>query len=244
MRIFNKDKIALQVLNKKILEMKSKLLPKNWIEILERKSIQRDRDLALLHTCIYQLNNQPTVPFNLLEIQKCLLSIGCMKIVDDETFLKRLTNDLKLYLEKAIADPSQHVEPTLLTSCIKSIGILSLRDESTLNILCEFLIARIARTNYASSAVELCKSCANCNFVPKNFDKLTISIKKNNFNSLFKTDPVLFLNYVWSLCVLKQVDLDLIKIVFQDQFLADIERKSELIFFESFHQVTLIERNI
>ena len=219
MKLFTNERNLMNILDEKILESSEKLTDKNWIELLNKKSILRQRNIKIIEACAYNLMNRKAA-MDIDDIQTCFLSSSLLSY-NDEQFFKYLLEKFGRMLSAESADAEWlKKNKASFDSIINSIGMLKLRDAAVLNNICSYLANK---SNNAPSQLLLSFviTCGNLNFMPKLFEKVfaKLSYKDLRINdSDTVKDKIKTLNFVWSLCILNQVNNDLIGIVMDQTF--------------------------
>lgn len=203
MKLFSQEPILIKKLDNKLLQIADGLGVADWVDVLNTKSIFRQRNLSVLESCAYNLiKKKDEKLLNIDSIQKCLLSCGILHFHDSQFYkflLESLTNELnknesnKNWLEE---------NEKSLSSIISSLGIIQLRDEALLDTLC-----RVFKNNMDKKKliINFAISCASLNYEPVKpvFKSLIANIDVNDFDlSKDRKEKINFLTYVWSLCAL------------------------------------------
>jgi hypothetical protein len=219
LKIFSQESRVIKRLDDMLLKLGDNLNALEWIDILNTKSILRQRNIGVFEACTMHLMRQNS-EIQIDSIQKCLLSCGILNY-NESQFFSFLIENLKRELKKNDGD-QQWVKGNLKTleSIINSIGMLRLKDEKLLNMLCTYLNKH---DQYTSLIINFIISCANVCYEPNNKENLKSLIKKvslSNFNLANSKEKFLFLNYVWSMCALnfQSIDSDFISTVLNEKF--------------------------
>lgn len=209
MKLFSHNSDIIRSLDEKVIRQSDKLTTKNWLDLLNTKSILRLRDVNILQACTYQVTNSPdssaAAAISLEDIQRSLLSCGVLNFFDNQ-FHKFLLDSLNKLIQGGVggnklaktAENEAH-----LTSIINSMGILMLRQSSLLKNLCKHLHDNYLKSN--KILVSYVTSCGFLNFKPKvaEFAKIVQAIDSSNIDQCQSNkEKLAFLNYVWSTCVL------------------------------------------
>ncbi|CAF0749806.1 unnamed protein product [Brachionus calyciflorus] len=223
MKIFNQEPLTSKKLDKKLLNLADKLKSYDWVDILNNKSIYRQRDMAILELCSYNLIK--TKQLDLDSIQKCLLSCGVLNF-HNEQFYKYLLECLSDELKKNPTKEWLVKNEKNLLSILASIGMLQLRDEKLLGIITEILEKN---SDFSKLTINFITSCGGLNYkIPKDkLKNLTSKINVSNFDLNDRKVKVNLLNYVWSLCSLDIPDVNLINEVLSEKYWMDLLNQEE-----------------
>lgn len=216
-KLFQSDKYLIKSLENKLLLNSDKLTADNWIDLLNTNSIIKNRSIKVIEACVYNISNQE---ISLSSIQQCLLSCGILNY-RDEQFFNMLVSRFKALLIDTTKDSSWVDENKKdIFSVISSIGMLGLRDKSCLNTLCDFFEKNCIDNRVLINFVI---TCGSLNYDPHSIEKVISKIKVSDFNVNMGTrEKIFLLNYVWSLCMLKQPSAEFIKEVLQKSFWEDL----------------------
>jgi hypothetical protein len=200
MKLFAADELAIKKLDHKIMQSKEKLTGQDWIDLLNTKSILRQRNLTLIETCAFSLINN-NVSLELDSIQKVLLSCGILNY-NDEQFYLYLIKNLANVLDKSKSDRDWLVKNEAnMLSIINSIGMLQIREKSILDNIGVLL------QNSTSSKL-ITSYIITCGFVcleptdKKAFESLIAKVNLDSFSLTSLKGKLLLLNFVSSLCIL------------------------------------------
>ena len=204
MKLFSRNVEFVSNLDQKILRLSEQLNVKNWIDLLITKSILRQRDVNILEAAAHQLIalDKEQNKLTLDNVQQALLSCGILSFMD-EKFEKHLIGCLSNALKKPDLLKKKSETETLLGSIINSIGMLQIRDTRTLNTLAKYLMDNFGQSQKLLTSFVI--TCGHLNYNP-NTAEFKQMIKKLNTTThpmTEKKDKIMFLNYVWSTCLLK-----------------------------------------
>ena len=202
MKLFSHNPDIIRSLDERVIRQSDQLTTKNWLDLLNTKSILRLRDVNILQACTYQVTNSPDATgVSLEDIQRSLLSCGVLNYFDGQ-FHKFLLDSLnKLITGNKLAKTAENENN--LNSIINSMGILMLRQSSLLINLCKHLADNYLKSN--KILMSYVTSCGFLNFKPKvaEFAKIVQAIDSSNIDQYQSNkEKLTFLNYVWSTCVL------------------------------------------
>lgn len=100
MKFFTNEPSIIKKLDNKLLQLSNKLTSLDWVDLLNSKSIYRQRNVSILESCAYNLiKKKDDKALNVESIQKCLLSCGILNYNDDQ-FYKFLLDSLNEELKK------------------------------------------------------------------------------------------------------------------------------------------------
>ena len=206
-------------LDEKILKLQNNLTSTDWIDLINTKSILRHRNQNLLESCVYNLTKlDDENALTIGAIQSLFLSCGVLKVYNVQ-FLKFLLNKFLKILKtnESNVDWVKENEKNL-NLIINSIGILRLKDSETLDALCALLNKNPSFGH--KSTINFVKSAASLNYKPPgdDFIQLLEKINVNSFNLTEIKEQVLFLDFVWSLCVLRVQNPKLVATVLSVKF--------------------------
>lgn len=199
MRIFSQEINTSKNLDNKLLKIAEGLKSADWVDILNNKSILRQRNITILELCSYNLIKLKELKID--SIQKCLLSCGILNYYDRQ-FFNFLLESLYDEISKNESKDWIKTNEKNLLSILSSIGMLQLNDEKVLNQLLDTLEKHSDMTKLIINYVI---SCGGLNFRPSNSEKfksLISNIDVKNFDLTNRKEKINFLNYVWSLCSL------------------------------------------
>ncbi len=222
--IFYTDDYVLKSLGDKILQISDTLTIENWLELLNTCSIIKYRNLKIIEACAYNITGK-NIDIN--AIYKILLSCGILQYKYDSQFLKFIVQRLNELLDESKSNPtwlkSNKVE---FFSIISSIGMLQLRDKTCLNKLSELLNSNCDDPRVL---INFIITCGSLKYDPQGFEKLIAKIKLTDFNKeMDNRERMFLLNYVWSLCVLKQANKQFISAVLNQNFWKDLIEDSKI----------------
>ena len=218
LKLFSTDFQTISKIDRRIFQLTDSLTKSNQIDLLNTKSITRQRNSKIIESCIYNLSKNENLELTMVDIQKCLLSCGILN-VHDETFYKFLITKLKDNLKNIKTKTDFDSNETELNSIITSIGMSLLLEQDLINLIAHTLIKFNASPKLL---INLVISCAFVNFAPKNLSEILAQIKPNDFKMADKRDNIIFLNYVWSRCVLDVPDNDLIAKILDEKFSSNL----------------------
>lgn len=221
-KMFPLDDVVIKQLDYKILQSKEKLNNKDWIDLLNTKSILRHRNITVIETCAYSLiNNKASL--DLESIQKIFLSCGVLNYIDEQ-FLKYLSENLLNVLEKNKSNANWlHENESNLLSIICSIGMLQIRDKKLIDAICKLLAEQKSVSN--KLVMNLVVSCGFLRYQPsdkKSFDSLTSQVKLENLSTASQKDKLLYLNYVWSSCILDNTTNEILGLILDENFWSEL----------------------
>jgi hypothetical protein len=228
--IFQTDKFFTEQLNDKILEMSDKLGPKEWLTLMNAKSILRQRNQLILEACTYNLNKS-LEHFKLEDIKTCFLSFGILSYYDS-LLVKRLMKDLTSFIEDPKNIAMNESRFNTLNAIVLSLGMLRLRDPNLIEKLSEFLNKQLISIsdkenldgydamNVHQLIINFIISCAHLNLAPETevFDKLIKHLNLRHFNVDKVKSKSQLISLTWSLCVLDKVKPEFVKYVLSEEF--------------------------
>ena len=213
-KLFQNDQQILKSLEDQVLKMSENFTTDNWIDLLNTSSIIKRRNISIIETCAYNINGQN---ISLASIQKCLLSCGVLNYRDDQ-FMKFLVKRVHKFLDEHESNSKWVNENKVnLFSIISSIGMMNLRDKDCLNSFCNILASNCQDSRLI---INLIITCGSLNYNPHSSDKLVDKINLSDFNlqKMDRREKMFLLNYVWSLCMLKQPKSEFIDAVLKKDF--------------------------
>lgn len=219
MKLFSRNAEFVSSLDQKILRLSEQLSVTNWIDLLITKSILRQRDVSILEAAAHQLIalDKEQNKLSLENVQQALLSCGILSFMD-EKFESHLIGCLNNALKRPdlLKKKAKEVE-TLLGSIINSIGILQIRDSRTLNTLCKYLMDNFGQSSKLLTSFVI--TCGHLNYNPNTGEFKQMIKKLNSLQPTFedKKDKIMFLNYVWSTCLLKCPNTSFMAIALDEQ---------------------------
>ena len=219
MKIFAADQLVTKQLDYKLMQLKDKLTESNWTDLLNTKSILRQRNMTLIESCSYSLINMKAV-LDIDALQKILLSCGILSY-HDEHFYKYLMENLENILEKkAKSNPNWlNQNESNMLSIISSIGMLQLRDKKVLETICKLLADN--KSVSTKLVISYVISCGFVSYQPSDknsFDELFKRINLKSFVLTNTKDKLGLLNYVWSLCIFDKTTNEMLASVLDENF--------------------------
>lgn len=239
LRTFASDSAVVKRIDLRISQLGDKLTLADWIDLFNTKSVLRQRNVALLEICAYNImklasgdGTSKSSSLQLEHIQKCLLSCGILHY-HEPTFFKFLTDQLNKQLdgEEKLSSSWMNEYETCLQAIINSVGMLQLRDEKMLNTLGDVLKRYPDRVRLIVSFVQ---ACGALNYAPStSFKQIVTSVGNDPLASghfkLVDNDVVgsgrerhSYLNFVWSLCLLNEASSYLVASVLEKKFFDSI----------------------
>lgn len=239
MKLFAQEPSMVKLLDTSLHKIADKLSVLDWVELLNTKSIIRQRNLGILELCAYNLiknrEQQQTPPLAIESIQKCLLSCGILNFHNGQ-FYNFLLDNLSTLIKTHERDANWcKFNENNLNSIINSIGILQLRDENLIDSLCLLLKNNSDQKKLLTSFVI---SCASVNYHPMRqvFKQIVEEIELKHFNLDDKKEKVNLINYVWSLCLLDCADSKMIATVLDKNFNSSLLKGNLFWYFSKFSQ--------
>lgn len=252
LRTFTSDSDVVARIDLRISQLADKLTLADWIDLFNTKSVLRQRNIALLEICAYNImkltNGDGTsskLSLQLEHIQKCLLSCGILHY-HELTFFKFLADELRKQLENGeekLPATWMNENETCLLAIINSVGMLQLRDERMLDALGNVLKRHPDRKRLVVSFVQ---TCGALNYAPStSFKQIVTSVGNDPLASghfkLVDNDAVgvggrerhSYLNFVWSLCLLNEASSYLVASVLEKKFFDSILKDKTSIDFKS-----------
>ncbi len=225
--IFSADNYVLTFLGDKILQISETLTVENWIALLNTCSIIKYRNLKIIEACAYNISGKN---IDTHSIYKILLSCGILNYKHNSQFLKFLIQRFNELLGESKSNKVWFQDNKIeLFSIISSIGMLQLREKVCLNNLSELLNVNCEDPRVI---INFIITCGSLNYDPNGYEKLIAKIKLTDFNKEMDTREKMFLlNYVWSLCMLKQPNKQFISAVLNQNFCNDLVEDSKFCFF-------------
>ena len=215
-----KEAFIVKKLDERVFKIQDKLSAADWVDLINTQSILRHRNLNLIESCAYNLTKlNDTNVLTIDAIQSLFLSCGVLSF-NNVQFFNFLLNKLKDIL-KTNEKNSEWIKENErnLNAIINSIGILKLKDASLLDALVVFLDKDENIVNH-KLIISFVKSIASLNYKPPgdNFSKLVAKINLNSFKLSEIKEKSLLIDYVWSLCVLKVQNQELLSSVLAEAF--------------------------
>lgn len=225
LKLFTLEPAMVNRIDMRISQLADKLTLDDWVEVFNYKSVLRQRNVALLEICAYNIIKHQVAsskPLRLEHIQMCLLSCGVLNY-HEETFYKFLVEQLRKLCEEQTSDVSNEwmkANEPFLKAIINSIGMLHLRDDKMLDALGRLIKSFPDRVHLGISFVQ---TCGALNYAPVDFAQIVSSLGDPVASGHFKIeensrDRHNFLNYVWSLCALNHANSYLIASVLEKKF--------------------------
>lgn len=227
LKLFSSEPSVVQRIDIRVSQLAEKLTLDDWIELLNTKSVLRQRNVRLLELCAYNINKQleskQDSHLSLDQIHKCLLSCGILSY-HDGSFYQLIINQLQQSLEKSGSTKWMVENEPHLQAIITSLGMLQLRHEKTLETLCTLLKNNRDRIKLIVSFVQ---TCGALNYAPNEaqFAPIIAALGDpviTHFNLNDSRDRSSYLNYVWSLCALDRADQYLVASVLEKKFFDSI----------------------
>ena len=218
--VIAQETLIVKKIDEKLLKIQDKLTAVDWVDLINTKSILRHRNINLIEACAYKLINfnDPNV-MNIDAIQSIFLSCSILSFNNIQFFnflLNKLLDILKT--NDANSDWIKNNDRTL-NAIINSIGILKLKDSKVLDALVVFLDKNLGVIS-DKLIISLIKSLASLDYKRSDdgFGRLTSKINLGSFNLNESGEKTLFLDYVWSLCVLQVPNQELVAAVLNEAF--------------------------
>ena len=206
-------------LDELVMKISDQLTALDWVDLLNTKSILRERNQNLLESCAYKLtllNDEKAMSLD--SIQRILLSCSLLKF-HNVPFYKFLLDKLSVLVTKHKEDSEWFAksEKTLF-HVINSLGMLKLKDKALLEAICDLL--NNCGLNSDALIISFVKSCAALDYKPTSafFDQLISKIRLANFKVDSEKEKSLLLDYVWSLCEMKLQNTELVTAVLTEDF--------------------------
>lgn len=246
LKLFASEPAVVQRIDLRISQLADQLSLDQWVDVFNAKSVLRQRNVALLEICAYNIIKHATKNpsqsdasvLKLEHIQKCLLSCGILNY-HDATFYTFLVTQLRMLLLNEIGQSSSSSSSppspssssssswiadneTHLLAIVNSLGMLQLRDEKMLDALASLL--RLHPERVAKLTISFVQTCGALNYAPPNdFAQIVAAlgdpVSSGHFNlDASGRDRHGFLNFVWSLCVINQANPYLIAAVLERKF--------------------------
>jgi hypothetical protein len=239
-KIFAIEPLVIKRLDNLLIKIGEKFNSKDWVEILNVKSINRQRNMVLIDSCAFNIMRlKDQEPLDIDSIQKCLLSCGILSFLDVQFFKTIVDSFINVINSKNNQSAWIKQNEQNLISIVNSIGMLQLRDKKLLDTLCSFLAKNIASIS-PNLIVKFIISCSHVNYLPgdsapsNDFKRLLEQISVKNFNLEDQKDKINFLNYVWSLCALDLVDPTLVSRVLDESFWKYLIQRNLIVFCTNF----------
>jgi hypothetical protein len=218
--VIAQETLIVKKIDEKLLKIQDKLTAVDWVDLMNTKSILRHRNINLIEACAYKLTNfNDSNVMNIDAIQSIFLSCSILSFSNIQFFnflLNKLLDILKT--NDTNSDWIKKNDRTL-NAIINSIGILKLKDSKILDTLVVFLDKNLDVIS-DKLIISLIKSVASLDYKPPDdgFGRLTAKINKGSFNLNETGEKTLFLDYVWSLCVLQVNNQELVAAVLDETF--------------------------
>ena len=179
---------------------------------------RRRRNTPLLRALMYYLDRQD-LDLSPVHLSNLAYALGVLN-VHDSGVMEKLIKAVCKIIETRTHPPS--VIRHMLSSVVQSLGILRWFDKKFMDIA----VDRFTRLNVdLSDWVRLLHTLASVNYLPSQLGKNGLAELMKRIASLSQGSPLLWLDAVWSCCVLDSMTAELAASVLSTEFLTKLQGK-------------------
>ncbi|XP_041372253.1 FAST kinase domain-containing protein 4-like [Gigantopelta aegis] len=210
MYIFDKpkDRVVFSKVQERALDLVDSMVPSSLYKVLYLSSKQKVRNTPLIRASVYHLNKKG-VNLELFQLANLLYACSSLNIYDDSL----LTTTLESIKDKLSTMDS----PKTALMMLKSVSILRWHQNDAVDSILGYLGNHLSKLS-AIDKVGIVLSIARLNHISPTTKKLVGKFSADEFKELKESSPMLYLDYVWSLCVLRYADESTVSSVLSSDF--------------------------
>ena len=177
---------------------------------------RRRRNTPLLRALMYYLDRQE-LDLSPVHLSNLAYAMGVLNVHDQGVMEKLVKAVCKVANDRTLP---HNVVRHMLSSVVQSLGILRWFDQQFIDLAVE----RFKQLNVdASDWARLLHTLAAVNYLPSQVGKIGIAEMMKWISSLSESSPVLWLDAVWSCCVLDSLTDELAASVLSPEFISTLE---------------------
>ena len=214
MYIFDKpkDKVVFSKIQERALDLIDMMVPTSLYKVLYLSSKQKVRNAPLIRASVYHLNKKG-VSLEFFQLANLLYACSSLNIYNDGL----LTTTLDSIKDKLGSLDS----PKTALMMLKSISILRWHQNDVIDAILGYIGNHLSQLTIEEK-VGIVLSIARLNHNSSATKMLVGKLSADGLKDLKESSPMMYLDYVWSLCVLMYADESFVASVLSPDFLSKV----------------------